>query len=159
MNQPLDLDAIQTHPNTDDVAALLTRVRQLEDRLDERTADIAERALENAQLRAENERLRAAWHSATTRASTAREHLDITEHGRDRAVEAAEQLQSALDAAEAVAEDIQRLAAENEQIRAERRPAHFGTPHPSFGEAAGAAMAHNARLADDAQIARQQPAT
>ncbi|MFJ9771168.1 hypothetical protein ACIRVF_07985 [Kitasatospora sp. NPDC101157] len=35
-----------------------------------------------------------AWRSARLRATRLREHLDIAEHGRDRAVEAAEQLQA-----------------------------------------------------------------
>ncbi|MFF1790788.1 hypothetical protein ACFVX9_30525 [Kitasatospora sp. NPDC058243] len=114
-----------------DIAVLVARVRELEDRLDERTADVAEHALENAQLRAENERLRTAWHSAKARASTAREHLDITEHGRDRAIEAVEQLQAELATERAVAESNQRaarlLAADVHRLTAELAEAHAAT--------------------------------
>ncbi|NUS14539.1 MAG: hypothetical protein HOY69_24595 [Streptomyces sp.] len=49
------------------------------------------------ELEAENLRLRTAWHSAKTRASNARERLDIAEHGRDCAGETIEQLQATLD--------------------------------------------------------------
>ncbi|MFE5582516.1 hypothetical protein [Kitasatospora sp. NPDC056531] len=48
------------------------------------------------ELEAETARLRTAWHSAKARASTANEHLDLAEHGRDCAVEAVEQLQATL---------------------------------------------------------------
>ncbi|MEV8324590.1 hypothetical protein [Kitasatospora sp. NPDC056731] len=123
----------------------ITRQDQLRDRLDERTSDIADRALANAQLRAERDRYRTAWHSARTRATTTREHLDITELGRDRAIEAVEQLQAELAteravaesnqrAAKLLAEDVQRLTAE--ATRKEREMTQILTERDAFHDMA-----------------------
>ncbi|MQS14490.1 hypothetical protein F7Q99_20030 [Streptomyces kaniharaensis] len=86
-----------------DVEQLLARVRELEA---ERALyvgveptiaqELAYRSSEIDRLEAEYERLRTAWHSAKTRARTAREHLELAEHGRDCATEAIEQLQTTL---------------------------------------------------------------
>ncbi|MCG6493401.1 hypothetical protein [Kitasatospora sp. A2-31] len=54
-----------------------------------------------------------------------------------------------------------RAIAKQDELRAERWPAHFGTPHASIGDAVGHAMAHNARLAAavrNAQDGPQRPA-
>ncbi|MFB7910156.1 hypothetical protein ACFC1T_27340 [Kitasatospora sp. NPDC056076] len=145
--QPLDLDAIQTRldaategPWTTDDSEIVAEViapaswvarTDGDGEADRANAEFIAHARQDVpallarvrQLEAENERLRTAWHSARRRASTAREHLDITEHGRDRAIEAAEQLQAELtteravalsnqQAARFLAEDVQRLTAE-----------------------------------------------
>ncbi|WP_369183309.1 hypothetical protein [Streptomyces sp. Y1] len=81
---------MSTQPPPFDLDAIQARVRHLE---------------------AETSRLRAAWNSARTRASNLRERLDNADHGRDRFVEAIEQMQAENDRLRDVLKSTQAIAA------------------------------------------------
>ncbi|MFJ9448200.1 hypothetical protein ACIRRH_41250 [Kitasatospora sp. NPDC101235] len=120
MTEPLDLDAIQARLDaaTDgpwtvddseieaDIIAASAWIARTDNESSEDRAnaefiaaartDVEQLLARVRELAAERDRYRTAWYSAKARASTARELLDITEHGRDCAVEAVEQLQATL---------------------------------------------------------------
>ncbi|MEU6237385.1 hypothetical protein [Kitasatospora sp. NPDC047058] len=132
-----------------------------------------------ARREARMQRYLTAWRSARTRARHLRDENSMwrrtvtwTEQVRDRAMEDARTLHverdalvarvRELEAALAAMTDLRdRALAKQDELRAERWPAHFGTPHASIGDAVGHAMAHNARLAAavrNAQDGPQRPA-
>ncbi|MFJ5923877.1 hypothetical protein ACIQF6_14890 [Kitasatospora sp. NPDC092948] len=106
------------------------------------------------ELEAENERLatergiyHAAWHSARNRARTTHERLDTAAHGRDRAIEAVEQLQAAVD-------QMPRCNAPHpvtDGDLCERQPSHDGWHAASVGAWPDSQLPHAPSAAHDAR--------